>query len=317
MDDGWSMLADGKAEEALKWFTNEIEKEPDQFHHEWGKGKTLLYIGNKALAISSLERAVEKGIQAWEQQKIPFDAVEVIEKDLDRAMGFPEDRITRRIMKYLYGFLNLFGAELLEKALEVIEGTSRLRARVYRDKIIPIAASDDRFVVNDHLISLAKVKNPDRIVKVRYSLQVERQLELDDIAYWTDTSIIKSWSSGINSIIEDATGGNIGAEYIIETLMNAETFREAIETLERSTAVFNLKRFQGMWERFLFSVWVTLPRWELGGINLDESGIEDLWLGDINKKWIASILDLELDAEGNFRCPRCGEIVELTAIHSH
>ncbi|MGE5415592.1 MAG: tetratricopeptide repeat protein [Acidobacteriota bacterium] len=316
MTDGWRLLGEGNPQEALEYFNEILSEDPGHFANHWGRGKCLLMLRQNEQAAQSFNEAIKLATNAWSREEIAFDQIETIEKDLDKAAGNADSRIIERIISYIHGCLNIAGAYSYSKVLDDVERMVGLDARKISELVLKSLRSDNRFKYDQDQLQLAIVITPNNVIERRKELDIKVVFDLDKIARYRFTDVVDEWKEGITGIVNEASRNKFTAEDVILVLLNAATLKDAMQELEqRAGGDFGERANQ--WERFIFNLWVALPRWELAGLCLNESRIEDLWLGDMSKAWIGSVLGLMVDGDGDFCCPECREKVLLYDRHTH
>lgn len=317
MNEGWELLAKRDSKGAEAYFEKKISAGSNDFSDYWGLAKAYLMERRSKEAEEMLHQAVDKAKQAWMEKQIPYDIVETIEKDLDRALKYPDSRMADRVYRYAVGALNLLGISSFDYLFELIENLTLLKGYLYRSLVEEKLKNDARVIVNGNEIWLAEVQEPARVLKRRRELGISEKLDIEDVALYLDGHIIDGLAAGIESIVRDATEGNISPRDIVVIMMNAPDYASALNKIQIRTRMFNLARLGGKWESFLVNLWLNLPRWELAGGSIMEYDPDDLWLGDLSREQIAKVLGLDIDEDGDYCCRVCGEKVGLSGGHRH
>ncbi|MGE5404253.1 MAG: hypothetical protein ACM3PP_04880 [Candidatus Saccharibacteria bacterium] len=316
MTDGWRLLGEGNPEEALEYFEDNLTKDSGHFANHWGRGRCLLMLEQKSLAVASFKEAIKLATASWSREEISYEQVEAIEKDLDKASDDNGARVVERFVGYIHGALNIAGVYSYSKTVSEVEKLAKLNTSKLTDQLLETVKTDSRFHLDKDHIRLALLAKPQMILERRKQLGVKVILELDKIARYCRTNVIDEWKDGISGIVTEVSCSKLSAEDVILGLLNSATLKQAMHDLEQKAGGSFGER-ENQWERFIFNLWVALPRWELGGLCLNESRIEDLWLGDMSKAWIGSVLGLMVDGDGDFCCPECREKVLLYDRHTH
>ncbi|MCR4400507.1 MAG: hypothetical protein QHH05_00715 [Syntrophomonadaceae bacterium] len=314
---GWDLLQAGDLAGAEEYFRARLGQPDADFSDSWGLGRALLGCSQRQEALPLLQAARQEAVAAWQQGEIPYDLVEVIEKDIDRAVGDAESRILARGCDYLLGLLRIMGAMEIEEAVAWVERCAFLRLTPWWDDLVEQVSRDTRLaMVDTDLVSLPEVEHPGRVVARRRELRVQRTLTLDEIAARLQREPWEAAEAVLQAVTSEISGGNVQARQLLVIMANSQTFKEALQRIDILTRVFDLRGVREKWYALLFETWSGLPRWELAGQSLAEFG-PDLWLGDLETREVAALLGLQADDQGYLYCPECGERVALHQVHRH
>lgn len=317
-DKGWELLRTGHYGEAIDFFLERLEEGEKDFTVFWGLAKAYLVTGQKNQARSNLQEALEDAVQAWDRGEIPYDLVEAIEKDMDRAAGDADQRILARGRDYLLGLLRRTGAMWLDEAVALVEKAANLRLSPLWESLLDELHQDERFRLSEtEVIYSPEVVDPEYIIRIRQDNEIIVDCTLDDLVRALRNDYWGELEQELQPILDSISGGNLKSRKLIMVLLNSKTFREALDSIDVMTRIYDLRQVIEKWYKLLYQLWVRIPRWELGFRSLAETDNEDMWLGRLTPPEIGRILGLIVDEEGNFYCPDCGERVALSHIHEH
>jgi hypothetical protein len=316
---GWDMLREAQYQQAIDYFLQQIQENEPDYAGYWGLGKAYLLTGQREQARQALEQAVRNAVENWDRGELPYDLVESMEKDLDRASEDAAGRMLNRARNYLWGLLNFTGAMRLDEALVEVEKAANFKLQPVKEVFVIELLQDSRFKVlqDQEIVALAEIPDPEHLLAAQQGYQVAGEHTLDDLAYGWRKNFRKEMERELQPILDSISGGNLKVQQVFSVMLKSRTFSEMLEKMEVLTRLYDLREVVNRWYKLLYQIWVVLPRWELGYRSLVEADIEDLWLGELTPQQIAAILDFDVDEEGNFYCRECGEKITLAHAHEH
>ncbi|NSW83415.1 MAG: hypothetical protein HPY90_09095 [Syntrophothermus sp.] len=316
---GWDWLKSRDYEKAVRDFHARISGGGGDFSDYWGLGKASFFVAEeRGMAGQYLKEAFSLALKEWKEGGIPYDIVEAIEKDLDRAEGSSGERILQRGREYILGLLRLTGAMPLLDAVAGVEKLANLKLVPWWDRLLEEIERDPRLIISSgDIVCLPEVKDPLYILEARKKYEVAFSFGMDDLARALHFDLWQEVKQGLESVLNSFSGGNLESEQVIRIALNSRTLSELLQQMDLLTRMYDLRYVMSNWYRVLYNLWVQMPRWEFGFKSLADIDADDMLLGEIKVNDVARILGLVADEEGNLFCPKCGEKVALAEAHHH